>query len=78
MNTFEQVMQLSNKIHSLLNKNRGVVTLHFYDGTTITANVKSSNTSFGVDKQPESFITTFTTDINNTTIYNLFLVREII
>jgi hypothetical protein len=77
MNTLEQAMAIHNKIASLMDKKRGVITLHFYDGRKITGNVKAGNASFGVDKQPSITVTTFTNNIDDTTVHNLFEVQDV-
>jgi hypothetical protein len=77
MNTLEQALAIHRKIGTLIERKRGVITLHFYDGRNITANVKAGNPSFEVDKDPFITVTTFTDDINNTTVYNLFEVQDI-
>ena len=77
MNNLEQVFQLSNKLHSLLDKNKGVVTLHFYDGTKVQANFKNSNTSFEAGKDPVATLVTFTKNLNDTTTHDMFLIKDI-
>lgn len=78
MNTFEQMFALSDKLHTVMNRNRGLVTLTFYDGRQITVRVISANTDYNFnDKSYTSTITTFTNDINQTTQYDFGTVQDI-
>jgi hypothetical protein len=77
MNTFEQVMQLKNKLHQVVQDNKGTITLHFYDGDKVQVYFKNARAGFGNGQPPYGEITVFTTDINNTTTYSLFDIQDI-
>ena len=78
MNTFEQMFKLNDKLHSILDKNKGIVELTFYDGSTLTIRVLSTNTDYNFNERSYvSTIITFTNDVNKTTKYNFGTVRDI-
>lgn len=71
MNTFKQMIELNDKLQSIMDMNNGVVQLTFYEGKEITVRVLSVNTSYNFnEKNYLSTITTFTNDINQTTLYD--------
>lgn len=60
-----------------MERNRGVITLRFFDGRQVTANVKTGNASFGINTEPSITVTMFTNDIDKTVVYNLFEVEDV-
>lgn len=77
MNDFNEVFKLHQKMKALMDSNRGVLTLHFFDSTSVTARVKHSHVSFSATSDPEAIVETFTDDPNRTVTYNLFYVQDV-
>ncbi len=76
MNTKEQAIILATKATDTLDKNKGVFTLTFFDDTK--KKVKVLNINSRLDESDFSCIlTTFTNDINNTTFYSIYDLKDI-
>jgi hypothetical protein len=76
MNTKEQAIKLATKATDNLDKKKGVFTLTFFDDTKKEVRVLNINSN--LDKDGFSCVlTTFTNDINNTTRYDIYDLKDI-
>jgi len=76
MNTKEQTIILANKATNTLDKNKGEFTLTFFDGTTEKVKILNINSTYN-ESVFSCIITTFTTDINSTTRYDIYEIKDI-
>lgn len=76
MNTQEQAIILATKATNTLDKNKGEFSLTFFDGTTKKVRILNINSSYN-ESGFSCSITTFTTDINNTTRYDIYELKDI-
>ena len=60
-----------------MNKNKGRVMLTFFDDKEITVNIKSANLGATKNDEITESITVFTDNINNTTTYNMFDIKDL-
>ena len=76
-NTKESAIKILDKIHNLMNINHGRFTFVFFDGKKIPLNIVSTKSELTMsDFRCE--INTFTNDINQTTCYDIYNIKDII
>ena len=76
MNTKEQAITLATKATNILDQNNGEFTLTFFDDTTKKVRILNINSAYNENRFSCS-ITTFTTDINSTTRYDIYELKNI-
>ena len=76
MSTKEQTIKLTNKATQILDQKKYVLTLTFFDNTK--KDVKVLNINSNLDNNEFScFLTTFTTDMNKTTTYDIYNLKDV-
>jgi hypothetical protein len=77
MNTFEQIFILNDKLYKVMNTNKGVVRIVFFDNRQITIRILSVNTNYNFnDKTYKSSMITFIDNINDTTEYDMSTIKD--
>lgn len=76
MNTQEQAILLATKAKNTLDKNEGEFSLTFFDGTIQKVKILNIN-SFYNESGFSCSLTTFTNDINDTTRYDIYELKDI-
>ena len=77
MNTQEQAIILATKATNKLDKNKGEFSLTFFDGTTQKVKILKLNSSYN-ESGFSCSLKTFTNDINNTTHYDIYELKDIV
>lgn len=76
MNTQEQAIILATKATNTLDKNKGEFSLTFFDDTTRKVKILNINSSYN-ESGFSCSLTTFTNDINDTTRYDIYELKDI-
>ncbi|MEI8201541.1 MAG: hypothetical protein WCH34_00900 [Bacteroidota bacterium] len=76
MNTKQNVFILGNKLSDVQKKNKGVITLLFFDNSKITVNFLKSSIIVQKNKT-EANVVTFTLDKNKTISYDMFKIKDV-
>ena len=76
MNTLEEAISLCMKAGNLIGPNQGELTLTFFDDKKIKVKILNKSSHWSKD-QFTCILKTFTTDINQTTLYDIFYIKEV-
>lgn len=76
MDTKEKLIELSDKIRNILDEKKGVLTLTFFDNTSVTVRLKEMNSHLSQEAY-SCILTTFTNDINKTNNYDIKLIKDV-
>lgn len=76
MNTQEQAIILATKATNMLDKNKGEFSLTFFNRTTQKVKILNINSSYN-ESGFSCSLTTFTNDINDTTRYDIYELKDI-
>ena len=76
MNTRQQAIAISRKIDSLIDPNKGILRLIFFDNSTIKVRFLRMTSNLTVDEFTCK-LDTFTNDINNVTTYDIYDIMDV-
>jgi len=76
MNTRQQAIAISRKIDSLIDPNKGILRLIFFDNSNIKVRFLRMTSNLTVDEFTCK-LDTFTNDINNVTTYDIYDIMDI-
>jgi len=77
MNNKEQAMQLSNKVDSIINDKNNFSNLLFFDNSSLDVRLLSMNSRLDSNGLFTCSLETFTNDINLTTTYDIYKIKDI-
>ena len=75
-NTIKSAIKILDKIHNLMNINHGQFTFIFHDGSKSTIKFLSAESELTMSDY-KCEIKTFTNDINQTTTYNIYDIKDV-
>lgn len=76
MNTRGQAIVIAHRINNLIDLNQGLVTLTFFDNTTVQVRILRINSSHELNNFTAS-IQTFTNNIGVVTTYDVYIIRGV-
>ncbi|MDY0278796.1 MAG: hypothetical protein RBQ97_12005 [Acholeplasma sp.] len=76
MNTRQQAIAISRKIDSLIDPNKGILRLIFFDNSNIKVRFLRMTSNLTVDEFTCK-LDTFTNDINNVTTYDIYDIMDV-
>lgn len=76
MNTRQQAITISRKIDSLIDPNKGILRLIFFDNSNIKVRFLRMSSNLTVDEFTCK-LDTFTNDINNVTTYDIYDIMDV-